>query len=130
MTKTPNKTSSARSAVGVGLMRWDTTLATYARNYPFRQINNCANFMHSGEPYKENLAADGVQAVQLWVDEKKDYNYKSNSCVNGDICGHYTLVVRRKLFRLGCVRVQCNNGWRYIICSYAPPGNVVSQHPY
>ncbi|KAJ0077824.1 hypothetical protein Patl1_37279 [Pistacia atlantica] len=49
---------------------------------------------HSMGPYGENLAEgygnlNGVDAVKMWVSEKPNYDYASNSCV-GDECLHYT----------------------------------------
>lgn len=67
--------------------------------------------VHSGGPYGENLAAGlgnftGLDAVKLWVDEKQDFNYKTNFC-----CSHYTQVVWRNSVRLGCARVGRTQGW-------------------
>ncbi|KAK2987450.1 hypothetical protein RJ640_018587 [Escallonia rubra] len=86
-------------------------------------------------PYGENLAKGsgdftGKAAVDLWVGEKQYYDYNSNSCASGKVCGHYTQVVWRKSARVGCARVRCNNGWWFITCNYDPPGNYVGQRPY
>ncbi|KAH9611938.1 hypothetical protein KSS87_022476 [Heliosperma pusillum] len=131
-----NAHNTARSAVGVGNIAWDTTLAAYAQNYANQRIGDCA-LIHSGGPYGENLAwgsspsMTGTAAVQLWVNEKSNYNYNTNTCAPGKVCGHYTQVVWANSVRLGCARVQCNNnGGYFVICSYAPPGNVVGQKPY
>ncbi|GKV24301.1 hypothetical protein SLEP1_g33928 [Rubroshorea leprosula] len=48
--------------------------------------------VHFGGPYGENLAWSsgdliGVAAVQMWVNEKADYNYQFNSCAAGKVCG-------------------------------------------
>ncbi|EFH70434.1 hypothetical protein ARALYDRAFT_891800 [Arabidopsis lyrata subsp. lyrata] len=56
-------------------------------NYANSRKADC-NLTHStGSPYGENLAKGssstftGVSAVNLWVAEKKYYNYTSNSCI-------------------------------------------------
>ncbi|KAK2987452.1 hypothetical protein RJ640_018589 [Escallonia rubra] len=126
--------NSARANVGVGAMTWDNTVAAYAQNYANQRIGDC-NLVHSGGPYGENLAKGsgtftGTAAVNLWVAEKPYYNYTANSCASGHVCGHYTQVVWQNSVRLGCARVQCNNGWWFVICSYDPPGNYVGQRPY
>ncbi|KAJ9705389.1 hypothetical protein PVL29_003441 [Vitis rotundifolia] len=129
-----NAHNTARAQVGVGPMSWDNTVATYAQNYANKRIGDC-NLVHSGGPYGENLAGGsgtpltGTAAVNLWVGEKPYYNYDSNSCV-GKECRHYTQVVWRNSVRLGCARVQCNNGGWFVTCNYDPPGNYVGQHPY
>ncbi|KAH7832879.1 hypothetical protein Vadar_001003 [Vaccinium darrowii] len=125
--------NSARSAVGVGPMTWDDEVAAFAQNYANQRAGDCA-LMHSGGKYGENLAEGsgdftGAAAVGLWVGEKSNYDYGSNSCVGGE-CRHYTQVVWSNSVRLGCARVQCNSGWWFITCNYDPPGNYDGQKPY
>ncbi|XP_042373390.1 pathogenesis-related protein 1-like [Zingiber officinale] len=126
---------SARSAVGVGPVSWDDTVAAYAQSYAEQRIGDC-QLVHSGGPYGENLfwgsgtnwtAAD---AVGLWVGEQQYYDYDSNSCAAGQVCGHYTQVVWQSSTAIGCARVTCNSGAIFIICDYNPPGNIVGQRPY
>ncbi|XP_042978884.1 pathogenesis-related protein 1-like [Carya illinoinensis] len=128
-----NAHKAARARVGVGPMRWDAKVASYAQNYVNKLKGSC-KLVHSGGPYGENLAwgsADlsGTAAVNMWVAEKPKYDYNSNSCVGGE-CRHYTQVVWRNSVRLGCAKVRCNNGGTIISCNYDPPGNYVNQRPY
>ncbi|KAF8404818.1 hypothetical protein HHK36_009708 [Tetracentron sinense] len=128
-----NTHNTARSQVGVGSITWDNNVAAYAQNYANQRIGDCA-LKHSGGRYGENIAVGsgdftGIAAVNLWVSEKNNYNYNSNSCVGGE-CLHYTQVVWRNSVRVGCARVRCNNGWFFITCNYDPPGNYVGQRPY
>ena len=128
-----NAHNTARAQVGVGSMTWNNTVASYAQNYANQRIGDC-NLVHSNGPYGENIAwgsgsLTGTDAVNLWVGEKPNYDYNSNSCVGGK-CGHYTQVVWRNSVRLGCARVQCNNGGLFVTCNYDPPGNYVGQRPY
>ncbi|KAI5640718.1 hypothetical protein M9H77_00429 [Catharanthus roseus] len=112
--------NAARAQVGVGPMRWDNQLAAYALDYANKQKGRCPNLIHSGGPYGENLAAgsgdfSGKQAVDMWVAERRYYHH----------------VVWRNSVRLGCARVRCNDSrWWYVICSYAPRGNIIGQRPY
>ncbi|KAM3291379.1 basic form of pathogeneis-related protein 1 [Capsicum chacoense] len=129
-----NAHNAARRQVGVGPMTWDNRLAAFAQNYANQRIGDC-RMQHSGGPYGENLAAafpqlNAAGAVKMWVNEKQWYNYNSNSCAPGKVCGHYTQVVWRNSVRLGCARVRCNNGWYFITCNYDPPGNWRGQRPY
>ncbi|XP_074310355.1 pathogenesis-related protein 1B-like [Silene latifolia] len=127
--------NAARDAVGVGPIEWDDTVAAYAQEYANSRINDCL-LEHSSGPYGENLAQGsgdfmtGIEAIKLWVDEQVDYDYNSNTCADGKVCGHYTQVVWRDSIRLGCARVECDNGWYYVTCNYDPPGNFVGQWPY
>ncbi|KAG5526241.1 hypothetical protein RHGRI_032503 [Rhododendron griersonianum] len=131
-----NAHNSARSAVGVGPMTWDANVAAFAQQYANQRVGDCA-LRHSGGggKYGENLAGGsgdltGAAAVGLWVGEKPNYNYNSNTCAAGKVCGHYTQVVWRNSVRLGCARVRCNSGSWFITCNYDPPGNYVGQRPY
>ncbi|KAJ7946842.1 Pathogenesis-related protein 1-like [Quillaja saponaria] len=130
-----NAHNAARSQVGVPPLAWDDTVAAFARDYANQHVGDC-QLVHSGGggKYGENLAAgsgdlSGTDAVGLWVNERANYDYNSNSCVGGE-CGHYTQVVWRNSVRLGCAKVKCNNGGTFIGCNYDPPGNFIGQKPY
>ncbi|XP_054803394.1 pathogenesis-related protein 1-like [Prosopis cineraria] len=129
-----NGHNAARRQVRVGPLVWDERLASYARNY-LNKLKRSCRMVHSGGPYGENLAwgkpdLTGKAAVNMWVAEKRFYDYNSNKCVGG-VCGHYTQVVWRNSVRVGCAKVKCdNNGGTLISCNYNPPGNVIGQRPY
>ncbi|CAK7330281.1 unnamed protein product [Dovyalis caffra] len=128
-----NAHNAARASVGVGPMRWDNNVAAFARSYANKLKGDC-RMVHSGSSYGENLAwgsADlaGTAAVKMWVDERPNYDYNSNSCVGGQ-CLHYTQVIWSNPVRLGCAKVRCNNGGTIISCNYDPPGNYNDQRPF
>ncbi|KAG0467064.1 hypothetical protein HPP92_018644 [Vanilla planifolia] len=87
--------NSARAAVNVGPMTWNATVAAYAEQYANYRSGSC-DLVHSSGPYGENLFSgtgrdwSAADAVRAWVDEGKDYDYASNSCAAGKVCGHYT----------------------------------------
>ncbi|KAL5560890.1 hypothetical protein UlMin_030637 [Ulmus minor] len=110
------------------------TAPNYALAYANTRKSDC-NLVHSNGNYGENLAKGsgtltGKAAVDLWVAEKPNYDYYSNTCVGGKQCLHYTQVVWRDSTKVGCARVQCSNGSYFVICSYDPPGNYVDELPY
>ncbi|KAL1215833.1 Pathogenesis-related protein 1 [Cardamine amara subsp. amara] len=126
--------NQARAAVGVEPLRWDESVAAYARNYANQRIGDCA-MEHSNGPYGENIAGSSgsmsaVEAVNMWVNEQLDYDYDSNTCAQGKECGHYTQIVWRNSVRMGCAKVRCNNGGTFITCNYDPLGNFNGEWPY
>lgn len=130
-----NAHNAARKEVGVGPMKWDPTVAKFAESYANKRKADCALEHSHTDKYGENIALgpgefSGLDAVKLWVDEKADYDYKSNGCKFSKMCGHYTQVVWKKSTRLGCARVKCVNGWSFVTCNYDPPGNYIGEKPY
>ncbi|KAF2532716.1 hypothetical protein F2Q70_00033456 [Brassica cretica] len=124
----------ARRAVGVDQIRWHADVANYARRYAQQRRGDC-RLTKSGGPYGENLARSsgnlsGAAAVRLWVNEKDDYFYNSNTCRSGKACDHYKQVVWRNSVRVGCAKARCDNGGTFIICCYDPPGNIGGRRPY
>ncbi|GLJ27031.1 hypothetical protein SUGI_0529890 [Cryptomeria japonica] len=130
-----NSHNDARSKVGVNPLVWDDTVAAYAQKYANERNADCALEHSSGSLYGENIyvssgEATPADAVKLWVDEEQYYDYDSNSCAQGQQCGHYTQVVWSNTQRVGCASVTCDNGGTFIICSYDPPGNFNGQRAY
>lgn len=131
-----NAHNAARSEVGVPPLAWDDTVAQFAQDYANQRKGDC-QLVHSGGggKYGENLAwssgdqMSGADTVAMWVNEKANYDYSSNSCVGGQ-CGHYTQVVWKTSVRVGCAKVRCDNGGTFIGCNYDPPGNYDGQRPY
>ncbi|XP_062024651.1 pathogenesis-related protein PR-1 type-like [Rosa rugosa] len=128
--------NAARAEVGVAPLTWDDQVARFAQDYANTHVGDC-ELVHSTDMlYGENLAMNpaidmsGTEAVNLWVGEKPNYDYNSNSCAAGQVCGHYTQVVWRNSLRVGCAKVRCNSGGTFIGCNYDPPGNWVGEKPY
>ncbi|EFJ06204.1 hypothetical protein SELMODRAFT_135802 [Selaginella moellendorffii] len=127
----------ARYSVGVPPLVWDNRLAAYAQWWANqKQASGNCYLQHSGGPYGENIfwgrgkPWSPSEAVDAWVDERRWYDYYSNSCLFNDDCGHYTQIVWRSSTRVGCARVTCADGDVFMICNYDPPGNYIGQRPY
>ncbi len=94
----------------------------------------------------ENIAASAppghwqlADAVAAWASEAADYDYASNTCASGKVCGHYTQLVWASTLRVGCAHQLCTvnspfgsqaGSWDFWVCDYEPPGNYVGQKPY
>lgn len=129
-----NPHNVARGQVNVAPLQWDEKVANYAQQYANKRINDC-KLVHSNGAYGENLAwgtpdLTDTNAVNLWIDQKQFYNYTTNSCASGKVCGQYTQVVWKDSIRIGCAKVKCKTGGAFIICNYDPRGNVIGRRPY
>ena len=90
---------------------------------PARQ--NVAGYAYIGENiYASSGQASGLDAVDVWAEEKANYDPASGNCTGG-VCGHYTQVVWRTTTHVGCALYDCP-GLRYsgtVLCNYGPGGN-------
>ncbi|KAD2393155.1 hypothetical protein E3N88_40132 [Mikania micrantha] len=119
-----------RRVLNLPPLKWDAEVEKRAIAWAEKRKVDC-ELIHS-EGGGENLAKGyitGMQAVQMWVDERPDYDYAKNECTA--MCGHYTQVVWKNTTKVGCARRKCNNNEDWIVvCNYAPPGNYIGQYPY
>jgi len=138
--------NSARSAVGVGPMAWDESLAATAQAWANTCTDSDGNGLidhnanrSAGYPWYvgENVAGStgsmtGPNAVSLWVDEQQYYTYATNTCVAGQVCGHYTQVVWADSTHVGCGISSCAalTFHTSIVCDYGPGGNIYGEWPY
>ncbi|HSC89555.1 MAG TPA: CAP domain-containing protein [Polyangiaceae bacterium] len=119
-------------------LAWSGTVAAQATSH----AEKCKFEHSSGSGYGENIyatsgTASPADVVGSWVSEVEDYDYASNSCADGAVCGHYTQVVWAKSLRLGCAAATCTQNspfgggeWQFWVCNYDPPGNFNGEPPY
>lgn len=141
-----------RQAVGAPALTWSPEIAAFAQEWAEELDRQGCTAQHrprSGpytQRYGENLSSaspvtwsDGRTEVQLvtpgavvdsWDSEKVDYDYASNSCASGKVCGHYTQLVWARSARLGCGMQVCGNKAQVWVCNYDPPGNVGDERPF
>lgn len=127
--------NQVRQGVGVAPLQWSPQLANYAQEWA-EKLAREGKFEHrSNSPYGENLAsATGQQlspsrVVQMWADEVADYDYDSNRCAPGKMCGHYTQIVWDNTQQVGCGMARSGNREVWV-CNYNPPGNYQGEKPY
>ncbi|KAE8734722.1 hypothetical protein F3Y22_tig00000715pilonHSYRG00024 [Hibiscus syriacus] len=116
-------------------LRWSKKLAKFASWWAHKRQGD-RGLIHSNSDYGENLFWGSGKdwkprdAVAAWAAEKRNYNYKTNSCRNNNQCLHYTQMIWRNNLKIGCAKVVCRSGDTLISCNYDPHGNVVGQKPF
>lgn len=124
-----------RARVSVPALRWSPQLATYAQQWAAKLLAEDKFEHRPNSPYGENLAFAGGQqlspdrVVEMWGNEVSHYNYATNRCAPGKVCGHYTQIVWRNTTEVGCGMARGNNKEIWV-CNYNPPGNFIGQKPY
>lgn len=124
-----------RADVGVSAVGYSDDLAAVANNWAIQLKKDGCAFKHSQNAYGENLFKGTVgyytaaDAVDSWASEKADYDYKSNKCEDGKVCGHYTQIIWQKTSQFGCAKTICDGSVTWV-CNYSPAGNYVGQKPY
>ena len=128
-----------RAAVGAPLLIWDARLAAAAAIYA-PQLARLGRLAHSDPAARpgqgENLWMGTAGAYSLeemigsWIDERRLFRPGifpdvSTSGHWSDV-GHYTQMIWRSTARLGCALHRAG-GQDYLVCRYAPPGNVVGE---
>ncbi|XP_034682109.1 pathogenesis-related protein PRB1-2-like [Vitis riparia] len=131
-----NAHNDVRGTVGLPCLVWNTTLQEYAQSYANKRSLDCL-LRRSGAPgYGENLFIgtpnnySARDAVNAWAAERPYYNYDTNTCMTGRVCGHYTQLVWNTTTSVGCARVPCVNGSVFMTCNYYLAGNVIGRRPY
>jgi pathogenesis-related protein 1 len=135
---------SPQPATPLPPLTWSSSAAAVAQAW----ADGCTYQHNAGRGTRgENIAANTppgtwspATVVNLWASEASDYDYASNSCAAGKVCGHYTQLVWRDTLRVGCAHRICSvnspfpqaqtSSWEFWVCDYEPPGNYVGQRPY
>ena len=136
-----------RARLGLPALRWSERLAAIAskRAAYLAEHNNC-EMRHTRSGYGENIFwaspvkwSDGKREIQkitaehvaeAWAAEAANYDYRTNTCRSGAMCGHYTQMVWKDTRELGCGMAVCDDKAQIWLCVYNPPGNYVGIRPY
>ena len=130
----------ARRAVGVAPLAWNAALAADARRYA-ETMTRTRRFAHA-----EQLQGAGREGENLWTGTRGAYRYREmvaawiaekRHFTNGvtpdfsttgkyEDVAHYTQIIWRTTRAVGCA-LASNAHDDYLVCRYAPPGNVVGQ---
>jgi glioma pathogenesis-related protein 2 len=134
--RSPNMTLS--SSTNTTAQTWAQYLATNGvfQHSTASQRNNAGENLYVSYTTASSIAASTLAdtAVKNWYNEVSAYNY--NSPGFSSATGHFTQVVWKSSTQLGCGAAQGTktiNGTKYnafyVVCHYAPAGNVQGQFP-
>ncbi|XP_054167905.1 Golgi-associated plant pathogenesis-related protein 1-like [Oppia nitens] len=76
-----------------------------------------------------NVVGSGRQAIDMWYNEVKDYNYDTTGFSGRT--GHFTQLVWKGTSRVGCARCYGRGSqWyeTYTVCNYRPAGNMMGDN--
>ncbi len=151
--------NEVRSKFNQQPLTWSDSLAKYAQEWVNRlaETQNC-QMLHrpnySGEYDSENylqihgenlfwasaeVREGGVEKLQFitprhiveaWAEEENYYDYNSNTCQEGEICGHFTQMVWHESRQVGCAKAMCPDKSQIWACNYHPRGNYIGERPY
>lgn len=132
-----------RTSVGAPALSWSSNLANSAQSWADTLAARGCNWSHSNTPHGENIyyswttsndrSLKPAEAVFWWLDEEQYYDYGSNTCESGEVCGHYTQAVWAETTQVGCGVSTCTEGDKFTqmwVCQYNPAGNWAGEKPY
>lgn len=128
-----------RAAFGVAPLSWDDGLAAAAARYG-PQLASLGRLQHSSPQSRagqgENLWMGTARAFSIeemagsWAEERSYFRPGTFPQVsrsgNWSDVGHYTQMIWRGTTRVGCALHRGGNA-DYLICRYAPAGNIVGR---
>jgi len=69
------------------------------------------------------------EVTEAWYSEVEFYDYETDSCKEGEMCGHYTQLIWNTTKEIGCAALSCSDNSQVWVCEYNPGGNVSILYP-
>lgn len=82
------------------------------------------------------IQASLAASITSWWSEKPDYDYATNTCAPGKVCGRYTQLAWASTKSVGCAVAICtphptfNKAGYSVACNFGAGGNFTGQKPY
>ncbi|XP_040275442.1 peptidase inhibitor 16-like [Bufo bufo] len=127
-------------AADMKALRWDQTLEDLAKSYAAKCIwdhNEERGFRGENLFIMSGSSLDVELGLADWHRERDYYNFTTEACQEGQMCGHYTQMVWGNSERVGCGENFCEKlegfdetNMFLLVCNYEPPGNFQGEKPY
>jgi len=126
-----------RRQVGVSDLGWSTEVAQVAQNWANTLKEQSCEIERNPalKDFGENIiwfsgfSLTPQEIVDVWSEEKENFDPLTGLCAPDKVCGHYTQIVWHDTMALGCGRATC--GFAEIwVCNYSPAGNVNGEKPF
>ncbi|XP_044129735.1 peptidase inhibitor 16-like [Bufo gargarizans] len=127
-------------AADMKALRWDQTLEDLAKSYAAKCIwdhNEERGFRGENLFIMSGSSLDVELGLADWHRERDYYNFTTETCQEGQMCGHYTQMVWANSERVGCGENFCEKlegfdetNMFLLVCNYEPPGNFQGEKPY
>ncbi|XP_056408329.1 peptidase inhibitor 16-like [Hyla sarda] len=121
-------------------LHWDKTLEDLATSYAAKCIwehNEERGFRGENLFLMSGSSLDVDLGMDDWHKERDYYNFTTDACQEGKMCGHYTQMVWADTERVGCGEKFCEKvegfeepNMYLLVCNYEPPGNFQGEQPY
>ncbi|XP_069832326.1 peptidase inhibitor 16-like [Dendropsophus ebraccatus] len=128
------------SATDMKSLRWDKSLEDLATSYAAKcmwEHNEERGFRGENLFLMSGSGLDVELGLDDWHQERDFYNFTTNTCQEGKMCGHYTQMVWADTERVGCGEKFCEKVEGFedanmflLVCNYEPPGNFQGEKPY
>ncbi|XP_031205365.1 GLIPR1-like protein 2 [Mastomys coucha] len=135
------------SGVSLRFMTWDVALSRTARAWGKKCI--FSRNTHLDKPQESHPVFTGIgenmwvgpeedfsvsDAIRSWHEERKNYNYINDTCIEDEDCSHYIQLVWDNSYKVGCAVTPCARAGAFtyaalFICNYAP-GGTLTRRPY
>lgn len=115
-------------------LSWDENLAARAQEWADQctwdhdMMTDCSGDSVGQNGY-QGPSSDPADVMASWISESANWDFSTQSCKEGEECGHWTQVVWSSTMLVGCGYATCSEN-KYVFCDYSPPGNMEGEKPY
>jgi len=128
--KLHNDERSATNGNDEMAITWDDELAKLAQGLTDTCGYNYANMeLPDGTRVGQNMVRTWSHVnkplgdlVQVWINQKQDYNLATGKCPSDKACSNYKQMVWHNTDKVGCGATKCNDGF-FFVCDYLRAGN-------